>query len=786
FDIVPNDPEFINQWHLAKIDDHDIDAPEGWDSETGSSDIVIAILDSGIRYFHKDLGGLNASYSNPTGTRGNMWINWTEKNGLSGIDDDSNGFIDDWIGWDFYSDDNDPRDSDGHGTHVAGIIAAGTNDGYGSCGIAGGWDNGSMSVEGNGVKIMALRVGDFQVNMAMAAQALYYAANNGAKIVNCSWPSDNSGNLDDAIAYFLANDGIVFKSAGNTNSQVPDYINGLEYPTVISVAATDSLDKKADFSNYGTWIDISAPGTNIISTYHINHVPENDYWSAKSGTSMASPIAAATAASVWSHWPQWNAEQVTSWMLELCVDNIRPYLDLQHSVKMGSGRVNISKVICPNDISDEWDQVYATDISDNGVDIRQISDGGYITLINGMDSVSNDHNIYLQKTDTYGCMEWSKSIKYSSANELIANRFVPTSAGGYLIVGDLETVSNATDVCLIMVDSLGENLWERTYGGLYNQKGHDVYEMSDGNFLITGTCEYPSEDGNVLIMKIDDQTGDSLQSAQYGQYGISDREDGQRIFDCFSGGYIVMASTNAGEAYFLWLDNNLDSTKTVIYNQSGKTIVLNSMESLSDEGYICAGSIKSVPPDRIDKDVFILKLDLDGNECWSKTFGYQTYNEIGSGIKVTTDGGLIIASETDAAGLTARDIVLYKTNACGNLHWEETLYELGDEYPQEIIQTSDGGFAFCGGRTASIETNSHSYIVKIPEQPSYRCGDVNDDETFDVLDIVFLINYKHKGGPATVPENRGDVNCDDTINNLDYIYLIDFKYKGGSAPCPCN
>ncbi len=211
FDIVPSDPEFINQWHLSKVDDHDIDAPEAWDSETGNSDIVVAILDSGIRYFHKDLGGSAASYSNPAGAQGNMWINWAEKNGQSGVDDDANGFVDDWIGWDFYSDDNDPRDLNGHGTHLSGIIAAGTNDGYGSSGVAGGWQSGSLPTEGNGVKIMALRVGDSQVNMALAAQALYYAAINGAKIVNCSWPSGNSGNIDDAIAYFLANGGIIFK-----------------------------------------------------------------------------------------------------------------------------------------------------------------------------------------------------------------------------------------------------------------------------------------------------------------------------------------------------------------------------------------------------------------------------------------------------------------------------------------------------------------------------------------------------------------------------------------------
>ena len=168
--------------------------------------------------------------------------------------------------------DNDPRDFNGHGTHCAGIVAALTNNNYGVASVAGGWDPSNP-----GVKIMPLRVGWSAtswlygevglVDMAYAAQALRYAADMGARIVSCSWGSSNNSGLADAIDYFLADGGLIFKAAGNDSSETADYMCSRE--DVISVAATSSplFDQSADslayFSNYGTWVDICAPGEAI-------------------------------------------------------------------------------------------------------------------------------------------------------------------------------------------------------------------------------------------------------------------------------------------------------------------------------------------------------------------------------------------------------------------------------------------------------------------------------------------------------------------------------------------
>ncbi|MHA1940006.1 MAG: S8 family serine peptidase, partial [Candidatus Thorarchaeota archaeon] len=319
---TPNDPDYPSQWHLPKIQ-----APEAWDFETGNPDIVVAILDTGVRYFHKDLGGANASYSqdfDPANVDGNIWVNEDEVNG-DGIDNDSNGFVDDKIGWDFvqstadpfficHSDedcigaDNDPRDFNGHGTHCAGIVAAMNNNSEAVASVAGGWGNGLPESSGNGVKVMPLRIGWTAlyfglievgvVAMDYAAEAMYYAADNGARIASCSWGSENTGGIGAAIDYFLASGGLVFKAAGNDGTSTADYMGSRT--DVINVAATDRIDCKASFSNYGAWVDISAPGVDINSLFHDYNDPTNDTVTSLNGTSMATPLAASVAALIWS------------------------------------------------------------------------------------------------------------------------------------------------------------------------------------------------------------------------------------------------------------------------------------------------------------------------------------------------------------------------------------------------------------------------------------------------------------------------------------------------------
>jgi len=361
----PNDPQFAtSQWYAYQTSGHDLHAPEAWDLETGDSTVIVAIIDSGTRYYHPDLGGADASAFNSGAARGNMWINAAELNGAAGIDDDDNGYVDDWIGYDFVATadrcwpgedcdapDNDPRDYYGHGTHTAGIVGMLTNDGYGMAGVAGGWGDGKAAVVGNGARVMALRAGyayDDQgreqgvVTMDAVAEALYYAARNGAKIACCSFGSSNSGGLEAAASYFISQGGLIFVAAGNDGTETADYLNGRG--DCISVAATDEVDRPASFTRYGDWVDVCAPGVRIAATDHDPARPDVDLWALRSGTSMAAPMAASTAALIWSHYPDWTANQVRN-RLYASADGLDSTLSTPYVGKMGAGRVNAFRAL---------------------------------------------------------------------------------------------------------------------------------------------------------------------------------------------------------------------------------------------------------------------------------------------------------------------------------------------------------------------------------------------------------------------------------------------------------
>ena len=261
FMAMPNDSDFGKLWGLDNIgqqvngvtgmQDADIDAPEAWDVTTGSENVIIAVIDSGVAYFNPEI--------NP-----NIWVNNTELNGTAGVDDDNNGYVDDIYGWDFWINDNKPEDYHSHGTHVSGIIAARGNNGVGITGV--NWS----------AKIMALRIGGVTGTVGDATDAILYAVDNGADIINASFAgSDFSQTELDAISY--ANDhGVLFVAAagnggpdeiGDNNDQTPSYPSSFNLPNIIAVAATDQYDNLTIFSNFGiASVDVAAPGQNIYST----------------------------------------------------------------------------------------------------------------------------------------------------------------------------------------------------------------------------------------------------------------------------------------------------------------------------------------------------------------------------------------------------------------------------------------------------------------------------------------------------------------------------------------
>lgn len=268
---IPNDPGFpYYLWGLHNTGqsggtvDADIDAPEAWDITTGSSNIVIAVIDTGVDMTHVDLSV-------------NIWTNPGEIPG-NGKDDDGNGYIDDVHGWDFSANDNDPSDTNTckHGTHVSGTIGAIGNNGNGVTGV--NWN----------VKIMPLRfLGGLLCSGsdANAIKAIEYAADKGVRIANNSW---GGGGYNRALEDAIRNSNMIFVAAAgnenNNNDLKPSYPASFPLDNIISVAATDHNDLRASFSNYGlASVDLAAPGVKIAST-----IPGNKY-AYFDGTSMATP-----------------------------------------------------------------------------------------------------------------------------------------------------------------------------------------------------------------------------------------------------------------------------------------------------------------------------------------------------------------------------------------------------------------------------------------------------------------------------------------------------------------
>jgi hypothetical protein len=263
----PNDPLWPQQWGPRKIE-----APACWDTQRGDPRVIIAILDTGVDYNHPDLVA-------------NIWRNQGEIPD-NGLDDDGNGYIDDTRGWDFAYNDNDPLDDHGHGTFCAGIAAAVGDNSIGVCGIA------------PKCTIMPVKIGLSSGYMydSMIVPGIVYAADNGARVLSMSFFSDGvTPALQEAIDYAWSKGVAPIAAAGNGYTVVPYYPAG--YDNCIAVAAAKEDDARADFSTFGSWVDIIAPGVNIAST------ARGGSYTTASGTSAACPHAAGVAALLFSEYP---------------------------------------------------------------------------------------------------------------------------------------------------------------------------------------------------------------------------------------------------------------------------------------------------------------------------------------------------------------------------------------------------------------------------------------------------------------------------------------------------
>ena len=343
-----NDPRLPDQWHYQNfgkipysVEGADINLFDAWNVTTGDPRVLVAIIDGGVDYKHEDLAQ-------------NMYVNEAELNGTPGVDDDGNGYVDDVYGYNFCTNSAEIYPHS-HGTHVAGTVGAVNNNGIGVAGVAGG--NGAKD---SGVRMISCQVFESRSGTAEGdfAAALVYAADMGASIAQCSWGWDSPGYKEqavlDAIDYFtkssrseVMNGGLCIFAAGN-NGQTGDYYPAC-YEPVVAVAAMTSELTPASYSNYGEWVDITAPGglldygaaQGVLST-----LPNNEY-GFNEGTSMATPHVSGIAALILSKYgsPTFVNENLRTQLLTSVNDFYGYGNNSSYAGYFGSGFIDAAKAV---------------------------------------------------------------------------------------------------------------------------------------------------------------------------------------------------------------------------------------------------------------------------------------------------------------------------------------------------------------------------------------------------------------------------------------------------------
>lgn len=408
-DYIPNDPDTnSSRNYYQKI----IKAYEAWNVNKGDTSVVIGIIDTGGDLDHPDLAAnVKYNYADP----------------VDGIDNDNDGYVDNFAGWDFvgasvstFTPDGDPSIKPGgndHGVHVGGDASAVADNGVGISGV------------GFKSKLLFVKCAPdpYDNGIYTGYEGIVYAADMGAQIINCSWGGTGGGQMgQDVINYATSKGSLVVAAAGNSGSQMNHYPSA--YNNVLGVASSTSTDRKSSFSNYGYWVDIIAPGSSIYSTTYNNSFNSYD------GTSMASPIVAGAAALVKAQFPNYTPQQVAE-KLRVTADDIYS-LNNAFRDKLGKGRLNVFRALTVNSPAIRAKQISVMD-NNNGAFLPGDTMTITMDLMNYLQATSN-LNVTLSTTNSF------VTITQANANVGAINTLESKLVGTFKIYIKPTTPENTT------------------------------------------------------------------------------------------------------------------------------------------------------------------------------------------------------------------------------------------------------------------------------------------------------------------------------------------------------
>ncbi len=392
-----------------------------------------------------------------------------------------------------------------------------------------------------------------------------------------------------------------------------------------------------------------------------------------------------------------------------------------------------------------------------GVSLIQTSDGGYAITGLTKSFSAGGHDVYVVKLDATGNLQWTKTIGGPESEE--GNSLIQTSDGGYAITGFTKSFGTGElDVYLVKLDANGNLQWTKTIGGKKEDMGTSLIQTSDGGYAIAGyTYSFGAGESDLYVVKLD--ANGNLQWTK--TIGGKKEDVGLSLIQTSDGGYAITGTTTsfgAGgkDVYVVKLDanGNLQWTRTVggPGNEVGSSLI-----QTSDGGHVIAGTTASFGAG--EADVYLIKLDANGNLQWTKTIGGPEHDR-GRSLIQTSDGGYAITGTTSSDELAAyfgpaeADIYVVKLDANGNLQWTKTIGGPEHDRGLSLIQTSDGGYAIAGSTQSFGAGEWDVYVVKLDKNGDACCAVSQTSQVGLGGRLRSATSSIGSGGKLTAPTSR--------------------------------
>ncbi len=729
---TPNDYS-NNSYHLDLIQ-----AEAAWEIDNDASDVLIGIIDDAVDINHPDLAN-------------NIWYNSLETPG-NNIDDDGNGFIDDYVGWDFADGDNDAAPYDGlvnltHGTHVSGIAAGVTHNA-----------EGISSISAN-ARVLPIKIGQSSTGgLSNTIQAIDYAIAMGVDVINMSWGGALYSQVYQDLFNAAAEEGIIcVASAGNSSSSLPMY--PASYENVISVASTDQNDEKSGFSNFGATVDIAAPGSDIMSSVY--GLP-GDYQS-MSGTSMSGPLTAGLIALMKSAQPLASAEEI-----EYCLLYSADPVNGSFQNDVGAGRINaLAALQCITELNAEFNSDFTQICVGNEIQFFNYSYGNSLTY-----EWTFEGGVPATSSEQFPLIEYPSEGVYSVSLQITdgfdsdfesVNGYITVSPPSAVISGNSQVFSGGYGSVILNLEgnppfsiTLFDGSNSYSYSGIMDYDFSEIFQVnSTTEFEITNFSDSQCS-GNfsglatIEVISSEDLICEGSESSFMKYLGTEVDDLAHGICYLPNHGYLILGRKTLGPSNF--------RNYIALVNECGVLLwekLYNTNEyGIARTAHLVGDEIKVVgydggPP---TNQTYLMTLDLSGNILNVKSFGGGTadYPRESS---IDSNGDILIGGVTNSSGtFGGNDMYVVKSTPAGDLLWSRRIGGQNNEFLHGLQVDSNDDILAVGkyesytpGVTsgAAIKLNSAGDLLwsKIIDTGS---GTVNFGSSRTINDFYYITGFTNQ------------------------------------------